>query len=254
MRLRIVALALLIACSKRDVKPKTEPPPPPVAPADAMEAKPLDPYAEERFKMVERTLVTRDITDGRVLAAMKITPRHEFVPPDIRHLAYEDRPLPIGFDLTISQPYIVAFMTQAVDVKPGDKVLEIGTGSGYQAAVLALMGAKVWTIEIHPELGARTKKVLEKLSFKDVAMRIGDGYYGWKDAAPFDAIMITCATTEVPPPLRAQLKPGGRIIAPIGDDYGQQLMLMTEDHGTWKTESVMDVRFGPMKGEVDKLR
>jgi protein-L-isoaspartate(D-aspartate) O-methyltransferase len=255
MRLRIVALALSLIACKSESKPKAKAEPVPVAaPADAAEAKPLDPYAEARFEMVERTLVARDITDPRVIAAMKITPRHEFVPPDIRHLSYEDRPLPIGFELTISQPYIVAFMTQAMQIKAGDKVLEIGTGSGYQAAVLALMGAKVWTIEIHPELGARTKKVLEKLSFKDVSMRIGDGYFGWKDAAPFDAIMITCATPEIPPPLLEQLKPGGRIIAPIGDDYGQQLMIMTENKGEWERQALMDVRFGPMKGQVDKRR
>jgi protein-L-isoaspartate(D-aspartate) O-methyltransferase len=255
MRLRLVALALLLlACKGEPKQQKAAPVPVVVTPADATEGKPLDPFAEARFEMVERTLVARDITDARVIAAMKITPRHEFVPPDIRHLGYEDRPLPIGFDLTISQPYIVAFMTQALKVKAGDKVLEIGTGSGYQAAVLAMMGAKVYTIEIHPDLGARTKKVLERLGFKDVAMRIADGYYGWKDAAPFDAIMITCATPTIPPPLLEQLKPGGRIIAPMGDDYGQQLMLLTEANGSWDRESLMDVRFGLMKGQVDKAR
>jgi protein-L-isoaspartate(D-aspartate) O-methyltransferase len=251
MQVRVLALALLLTACKDEAKQKSKLEPTPIAaPADAAAAKPPDEFGEARFAMVDRTLVARDITDARVLAAMRITPRHEFVPPDIRHLGYEDRPLPIGFDLTISQPYIVAFMTQAVGIKAGDKVLEIGTGSGYQAAVLAMMGAKVFTIELHPELGARTKKVLDKLGFKDVAMKIGDGYAGWPDAAPFDAIMITCATPEIPPPLAAQLKNGGRIIAPIGDDYGQALVLMTKQGSSWTNESLMEVRFGPMKGRI----
>jgi protein-L-isoaspartate(D-aspartate) O-methyltransferase len=258
MRVRTVALTLLLVACKSEPKQKPEVKPAPVtavAPADAASTMPPDEYAEARFAMVEKTLVARDITDERVLAAMKITPRHEFVPPDIRHLSYEDRPLPIGFDLTISQPYIVAFMTQALHVKAGDKILEIGTGSGYQAAVLALMGAKVWTIEIHPELGARTQKVLQKLGFKDVHMKVGDGFFGWPDAAPFDAIMVTCATPDIPAPLRAQLKPGGSIIAPIGDDYGQQLVV-TKDlgDGRWDKTPVMDVRFGQMHGEIEKRR
>ncbi|HEY5924933.1 MAG TPA: protein-L-isoaspartate(D-aspartate) O-methyltransferase, partial [Kofleriaceae bacterium] len=224
------------------------------APGDADAAKPPDPWAEARFEMVDRTVAARGVTDERVLAAMKITPRHEFVPPANRHQAYEDSPLPIGFDLTISQPYIIATMTEAVKVKAGDKVLEIGTGSGYQAAVLAMMGAKVYTIEIHPELGARTKKVLESLSFKDVAMKIGDGYFGWEDAAPFDAIMITCATPEIPPPLLAQLKVGGRLIAPIGDNFEQELTVITKTRDDVTRETLMGVRFGQMKGEIDKVR
>jgi protein-L-isoaspartate(D-aspartate) O-methyltransferase len=134
-------------------------------------------------------------------------------------------------------------------------VLEIGTGSGYQAAVLAMMGAKVYTIEIHPELAKRTKLVLEKLGFRDVAMRTADGYFGWPEAAPFDAILITCATPDIPPPLVAQLATGGRIVAPIGDDFEQQLMVITKTgRGTLEREPLMDVRFGLMKGEIDKLR
>lgn len=204
--------------------------------------------------MVERTIVDRGIKDDRVIAAMKMTPRHEFVPPDIRGRAYDDSPLPIGFDLTISQPYIVAFMTEAVKVKAGDKVLEIGTGSGYQAAVLAMMGAKVYTIELHDELARRTKLVLQKLGFKNVSMKQGDGYFGWADAAPFDAIMITCATPEIPPPLLAQLKPGGRLIAPIGDDYSQELMVFTKTGDDLERQPLMEVRFGLMKGEINKPR
>jgi protein-L-isoaspartate(D-aspartate) O-methyltransferase len=255
MRVWILAALALSACSKSD--PKTQKKPEPLvveAPRDAAEIKEPDPFAEARFEMVERTIVARGIKDERVIAAMKIAPRHEFVPPTIRDQAYDDRPLPIGFDLTISQPYIIASMTEAIRVKAGDKVLEIGTGSGYQAAVLAMMGAKVWTIEIHPELGARTKKVLEKLGFKDVQMKIGDGYFGWEDAAPFDAIMITCATPEIPHPLYEQLKPGGRLIAPIGDDFGQELTIITKTTDGLERDTFMDVRFGPMKGEIDKKR
>jgi protein-L-isoaspartate(D-aspartate) O-methyltransferase len=221
---------------------------------DAAERIQPDERAIARFEMVDRTIVARGITDERVIAALRITPRHEFVPPAIRHQAYDDRALPIGFDLTISQPYIIAAMTEAVKVKAGDKVLEIGTGSGYQAAVLAMMGAKVYTMEIHPELGARTKKVLEQLGFKEVAMRIADGYFGWEEAAPFDAIMITCATPEIPAPLLAQLRPGGRLIAPIGDEFAQQLTIITKTPDGQQRDAFMDVRFGPMKGEIDKPR
>jgi protein-L-isoaspartate(D-aspartate) O-methyltransferase len=260
MRVRNVVIAVVAigACSKGESKQRqaTDDPAAQVhTPEDAAPATPPDPFAEARFEMVDRTVAARGITDERVLAAMKITPRHEFVPPDIRYRAYDDSPLPIGFDLTISQPFIVATMTQAAKVKAGDRVLEIGTGSGYQAAVLAMMGAKVYTIEIHPELAKRTKRVLEKLGFRDVAMRTGDGYFGWPEAAPFDAILITCATPDIPPPLVAQLATGGRIVAPIGDDFDQQLMVITKaGRDTLEREPLMDVRFGLMKGEIDKLR
>jgi protein-L-isoaspartate(D-aspartate) O-methyltransferase len=212
-----------------------------------------DAYAEARFELVD-ALARQGITDDRVLAAMKLTPRHELVPPAIRHQAYDDRPLPIGFGLTISQPFIVATMTQAARVKAGDRVLEIGTGSGYQAAVLAMMGAKVWTMEMHEDLAERTKLVLAKIGFADVQLKVGDGYLGWKDGAPFDAILITCATPVIPPPLLAQLKVGGRIVAPIEDDVGQELIVATKTASGVKHEWLMSVSFGPMKGEVEKLR
>lgn len=259
MRVWIGIVVGLAACSSGDSRPKNEAKQPVArtqapAPADAAEVKPPDPYAEARFEMVERTVALRGITDPRVLAAMKITPRHEFVPPAIRHQAYDDRPLPIGFDLTISQPFIVATMTQAAKVKAGDRVLEIGTGSGYQAAVLAMMGAKVYTIEIHEQLAKRTKLVFERAGFRDVQLRIGDGYFGWPDAAPFDAILITCATPIIPQPLLAQLKPGGRIVAPVGDDFEQELVVLTKSSSGIVRESLMGVRFGLMHGEIDKRR
>jgi protein-L-isoaspartate(D-aspartate) O-methyltransferase len=256
MRVGVLGLSLLLFACKGDStqKPKVQPTPVVAAPADAMEAKPLDPYAEARFEMVDRTVAARGIKDERVLAAMKITPRHEFVPPSIRHRAYDDSPLPIGFDLTISQPYIVATMTEAAHVKAGDKVLEIGTGSGYQAAVLATMGAKVYTMELHPELSKRTQLVLKKLGYREISMRTGDGYFGWPDAAPFDAILITCATPTLPPALVEQLKVGGRIVAPIGDDYDQELMVITKTDDGLEHDALMGVRFGPMKGEIDKQR
>jgi protein-L-isoaspartate(D-aspartate) O-methyltransferase len=258
MRVRIVAIALLAvgACGRRDAEPRKSPEKTAVAPAprDAAEPKAPDPWAEARFEMVDRTVAARGIKDERVLAAMKITPRHEFVPPSIRHRAYDDSPLPIGFDLTISQPYIVATMTEAAHVKAGDKVLEIGTGSGYQAAVLATMGAKVYTMELHPELSKRTQLVLKKLGYREISMRTGDGYFGWPDAAPFDAILITCATPTLPPALVEQLKVGGRIVAPIGDDYDQELMVITKTDDGLEHDALMGVRFGPMKGEIDKQR
>jgi protein-L-isoaspartate(D-aspartate) O-methyltransferase len=259
MRLSCVAAVvacMLAACSNREptAQKKSEMKPAAAAPRDADAPKPLDPYAEARFDMVDRTIVARGITDERVIAAMKIAPRHEFVPPDVRAQAYDDRPLPIGFDLTISQPFIVATMTQAAKIKAGEKVLEIGTGSGYQAAVLALMGAKVTTIEIHPDLAARTEKVLAKLGFKDIKTVQGDGFYGWRDGAPYDAILITCATPEFPTPLLAQLKQGGRIVAPIGDTFEQELTVATKTADGLEREALMGVRFSSMKGEIDKQR
>jgi protein-L-isoaspartate(D-aspartate) O-methyltransferase len=253
MRRVMVALTVLAvaACSKHEQK-RTENTPAPATPRDAATPKPLDEFAEARFEMVDRTVAARGITDERLLAALKITPRHEFVPPDIRHRAYDDSPLPIGFDLTISQPYIVAIMTEAAKVNAGDKVLEIGTGSGYQAAVLAMMGAKVYTIELHEDLARRTKLVLERLGFKDVAMRQGDGFFGWQDAGPFDAILITCATPDLPPPLVAQLEVGGRIVVPIGDDFEQELTAITKTADGLERQALMGVRFGPMKGEIEK--
>jgi protein-L-isoaspartate(D-aspartate) O-methyltransferase len=184
-----------------------------------------------------------------VLDALRAVPRHEFVPADQRALAYVDRALPIGHDQTISQPYVVAFMTQALAVEPGEKVLEIGTGSGYQAAVLAALGAEVFSIEIVEPLGRAAAVRLERLGY-DVAVRIGDGYRGWPEQAPFDAIILTAAPPEVPSPLLDQLKPGGRMVLPEGEGF-QQLVLVTKDaDGSVMRRSLLDVRFVPMTGEA----
>lgn len=220
---------------------KAEPQPAPVEP---------DPWVQARTEMVDRTIVGRGITDARVITAMKLTPREQFVPPSIRDQAYDDRPLPIGFEKTISQAYIVALMTEAAKVKPGDRVLEIGTGSGYQAAVLAVMGANVYTIEIHEQLAARTREVLRLAGFGRIDLKIGDGYAGWPDAAPFDEIIVTCAVPDrPPPPLLAQLKVGGRMILPLGSD-DQHLEVITKTADGIQRERLIDVRFGPMIGEV----
>ncbi|NVB79542.1 MAG: protein-L-isoaspartate(D-aspartate) O-methyltransferase [Kofleriaceae bacterium] len=202
--------------------------------------------------MVDRTIVARGITDARVITAMRLTPREQFVPPSIRDQAYDDRPLPIGYDKTISQAYIVALMTEMAKVKPGDRVLEIGTGSGYQAAVLAVMGAKVYTIEIDEPLAARTRDVLKLAGFGRVSLKLGDGYFGWADAAPFDEIIVTCAVPDRPPPaLVAQLKVGGRMVVPLGTD-DQHLEVITKTSDGISRERLIDVRFGPMIGEVEK--
>jgi protein-L-isoaspartate(D-aspartate) O-methyltransferase len=201
--------------------------------------------------MVAETIAGRGITDPRVLEAMLLVPRHELVPYDVRDQAYDDRPLPIGFGLTISQPFIVAVMTEAASVQPGERVLEIGTGSGYQAAVLHAMGAEVYTIEIEDALARRTGEVLAQLGFDEIRLKTGDGYFGWPDAAPFDAIVVTAAAPEVPRPLLDQLAPGGRMVLPLGDDFAQQLVVVTRaPDGTTTEQILFEVRFGPMTGEI----
>ncbi|MDF9392451.1 protein-L-isoaspartate(D-aspartate) O-methyltransferase [Methylococcus capsulatus] len=211
-------------------------------------------YAAARSRMVELQLkgAGRDIRDPRVLQAMAEVPRHEFVPPPLRDYAYSDSPLPIGFGQTISQPYIVAFMTERLEPKPSDKVLEIGTGSGYQAAVLSKLVAEVYTIEIVEPLGQRAKADLQRLGFGNVQVRIGDGYRGWPEAAPFDAIILTSAASEVPPPLIGQLKDGGRLIAPLGQSSYQELYLLKKQGGKLERRAILPVRFVPMTGEVLK--
>ena len=226
----------------------------PVLAADKPGA-PADGYAEARREMVARQLKLRGISHAKVLEAMGRVPRHEFVPLMLRSAAYADRPLPIGHDQTISQPYIVAFMTEALDPKPADRVLEIGTGSGYQAAILAGLVAQVYTIEIVAPLGERARKDLERLGYRNVHVRVGDGYEGWPAHAPFDAIIVTCSPEHVPQPLVDQLRDGGRMIIPVGDPViGQELVLLEKRGGQVVRREVMPVRFVPMTGKAQERR
>ncbi|MGB7161286.1 MAG: protein-L-isoaspartate(D-aspartate) O-methyltransferase [Tepidisphaeraceae bacterium] len=208
-------------------------------------------FARERAEMVAAQLAARDITNQRVLEAMDRAPRHRFVLAAYEGRAYEDRALPINAGQTISQPYIVALMTQLADPKLGDRVLDIGTGSGYQAAVLAEMGASVSSIEIVPELAAEAKQRLKDLKYDAVEVRAGDGYRGWPERAPFRAIILAAAAPQVPQPLLEQLATGGRLVLPLGDGSGQDLMVITrEADGRFSRRTVAPVMFVPMTGEV----
>jgi protein-L-isoaspartate(D-aspartate) O-methyltransferase len=211
-------------------------------------------FAKKRQLMVDEQLRRRDITDRRVLEAMERIPRHLFIDPRFRSEAYEDYPVPIEEGQTISQPYIVALMTQCLELKGQEKVLEVGTGSGYQAAVLAELADKVYTIEIQEALARKAAQILRHLKYNRVEVKSGDGFFGWKERAPFDAIIITCAASRIPPPLFEQLKEGGRLIAPLGDtNEVQVLTLVTKVKGQAKTKAISGVRFVPMTGE-DKKR
>ncbi|MCW8963672.1 MAG: protein-L-isoaspartate(D-aspartate) O-methyltransferase [Gammaproteobacteria bacterium] len=189
--------------------------------------------------------------DPRVIEAMNSVPRHEFVPEGKRPYAYENRPLAIGHGQTISQPYMVAVMTDMIKLQPGHKVLEIGTGSGYQAAILAQLTDEVFSIEIIEPLANSASELFKRLGYTNITTRIGDGYYGWQEHAPFDAIVVTAAATQIPPPLIKQLKPGGRMVIPVGSRFlTQQLMLVTKDDaGKVTTEQVLPVAFVPLTGE-----
>lgn len=195
--------------------------------------------------MVRTQIEARGISDPRVLAAMRSVPRHEFVPEHLRAQAYEDRPLPIGEDQTISQPFVVAAMTDLARVEPTARVLEVGTGSGYQAAVLATLAAEVYTIEIIPGLAARAEQTLRRLGFDNIVFRVGDGHAGWPEAAPFDAIVVTAAPAEVPQALLDQLAVGGRLVIPVGD-ADQELLEITRSPTGFRRRSVFPVRFVPM--------
>jgi len=203
---------------------------------------------DERDAMVRWQIARRGVSDRAVLAAMRAVPRHEFVPPHLRSRAYDDCPLPIGHGQTISQPYIVAYMTEVLHLRPGEKVLEIGTGSGYQAAVLSELTPKVYTVEIIRPLAQEAAARLERLGYKTIKCRVGDGYYGWPEHAPYDAIIVTCAAGSVPPPLLKQLKPGGRMVIPVGPPgQVQQLVLVRKDKaGRITSKSLMAVAFVPM--------
>ncbi len=210
-----------------------------------------DRFTRARAAMVETLRRRYRIEDGRVLRAVAAVPRHRFVPGAIRDHAYRDRPLPIGRGQTISQPYIVALMTEQLRPRPDDIVLEIGTGSGYQAAVLAGLVGHVYTIEIVEELAAGARAVFGELRYRNVTVRHGDGYRGWLEHAPFDAIVVTCAPDRIPEPLVEQLKDGGRMIIPVGEAGGvQKLYLLEKRDGEVRRTDVLDVRFVPMTGEV----
>jgi protein-L-isoaspartate(D-aspartate) O-methyltransferase len=205
--------------------------------------------ARAREEMVAAQIAAREVRDPLVLAAMKKVPRHLFVPQEAAAQAYEDHPLPIGHGQTISQPYIVAFMTEALSLRGGERVLEIGTGSGYQAAVLAEIAESVHTIEIVAPLAEESAGRLKRLGYPNVRVRAGDGYQGWPEAAPFDAIIVTAAAPRIPEPLKQQLKDGGRLIVPVGDE-SQELVLVTRRGDRFDERRVLPVRFVPMTGKV----
>ncbi len=210
-------------------------------------------FKAARLQMVEKTIENRGISDPKVLEAMRTVPRHRFVPKDSVRSAYADSPLRIGEGQTISQPFIVALMTEILGLEGDESVLEIGTGSGYQAAVLSEIAAQVYTIEIKEVLYKRSTKLLEDLGFRNVKTRFGDGYFGWEEAAPFDAIMITAAVDHIPPPLLAQLKDGGKLVLPLGSPYsymGQILVLVTKSGEDYRLREILPVRFVPMTGKA----
>jgi len=238
MRVTWIAVLLLSSCSANE-KMTTRP-----AEVSGMEA--------QRDNMVRTQIESRGLTDPEVARAMRAVPRHLFVPEDLAQNAYEDRPLAIGENQTISQPLIVALMTQMADVKPKERVLEVGTGSGYQAAILLALGAEVYTIEIVPALADRARRTLTSLyPGAPLSTRTGDGYQGWPEAAPFDAIIVTAAPDHVPQPLLDQLAMGGRLVIPVGNVNQELLVLTREETGVKKTV-VAPVRFVPMTGEAQQ--
>lgn len=212
-----------------------------------------DPLANQRQAMVESQIRSRGVRQPSVLRAMAQVPRHLFVPEPFRVQAYEDYPLPIGASQTISQPYIVALMTELLALDGKEKVLEIGTGSGYQAAVLSLVAREVYTIEILAPLGEQAGQLLRDLGYRNVHTRVGDGYQGWPEEAPFDAIMVTAAPPEIPKPLLEQLKVGGRMVVPVGSFF-QDLLLITRTPTGYEKKNIIPVRFVPMTGKAQQER
>jgi protein-L-isoaspartate(D-aspartate) O-methyltransferase len=210
-----------------------------------------DDFTRLREQMVQNQLIYRGVKDKRVLAAISKVERHLFVPENLQKQAYQDEPLPIGYGQTISQPYIVAYMTEQLELKGDEKVLEIGTGSGYQAAILGELAKEVYTIEIVPELGEIAKERLSNLGYTNVHVRIGDGYNGWPERAPFDAVIVTAAPDHIPQPLIDQMKIEGRLIIPVGD-YSQELLLMVKTEKGIEKKRKIPVRFVPMTGEAEK--
>ncbi|MHC4208277.1 MAG: protein-L-isoaspartate(D-aspartate) O-methyltransferase [Planctomycetota bacterium] len=255
----LVVIAATVIGAAQTTQPEA-----PAPPAKAARDRPPPPsaaeLAEQRHGMVETQIAhprgdfRERVADETVLAAMRAVPRHVFVPDKARRLAYGDFPLSIGHGQTISQPYIVAVMTELLKLDADDKVLEIGTGSGYQAAVLAHLTPHVYTIEIVEPLHERAKRVLAQEQYDEISCRRGDGYSGWPEHAPFDAIIVTCAAGHLPPPLWEQLAPGGRIVIPIGGPYQTQRLVMVtkEADGTRRSQAIMLVRFVPMTGEAQR--
>ena len=211
-------------------------------------------YARARKQMVQKQIAGRGVRDPRVLQAMLSVPRHRFVPAPMRPMAYNDSPLPIGEGQTISQPYIVAYMTEALQLQETDRVLEIGTGSGYQAAILAQLAARVYSVEIIAELARRASKTLQELGYDNVIVKAADGYRGWPEKAPFDAIIVTAAPKQIPRVLKEQLKIGGRMIIPVGPQSSHQelTLLIRTGKESWRSERLIPVRFVPMTGGIDK--
>src|SRR5439155_27088916 len=210
------------------------------------QAAPVSDFAGERYQMIQQQVKARGVGDPRVLAAMSKVRRDEFVPPDVKASSYTDQPLPIGYGQTISQPYVVAFMTEQLRLSNNDRVLEIGTGSGYQAAILAELAAEVYTIEIIEPLAKTAEATLQRLGYKNVHVRAGDGYKGWPEVAPFDGIIVTCAPNHIPKSLIEQLKEGGRMIIPVGEWHDQKLYLLRKTGGRLEQKEVLPVRFVPM--------
>lgn len=245
-----VIIAAGPACGNMEQAPTTQPTQLRTATSTWPASSTPDPFAEARARMVKFQLLGRDITDQDVIEAMERVPRHEFVPKEYRKQAYADHPLPIGFGQTISQPYIVALMTQLLKLKPEYRVLEVGTGSGYQAAILGELCSEVYTVEIIEELAKSAKERLERLGYDNVHVKHGDGYYGWKEHAPYDAIIVTAAPDHIPPPLVAQLKDGGRMVVPVGPPGGYQtLWLVEKKDGEVTTRNITGVVFVPLTGE-----
>jgi protein-L-isoaspartate(D-aspartate) O-methyltransferase len=256
MRKVVVLAALLSACGSKPAAAPAHDATGYASPVAAPPAESEPDFATLRARMVETQIAARGIRDERVLAAMRKVPRHEFVPAGMARHAYEDHALAIGEDQTISQPYIVAVMTELAEVEPRSRVLEIGTGSGYQAAVLAEIAADVYSIEIVEPLARRAAATLQRLGYGRVHLRIGDGYKGWPEAAPFDAILVTAAPPKVPVPLKQQLKVGGRLVVPVGGQNDAQLLTLIRrvDEEHWQEQRVEPVSFVPMTGEAQQPR
>jgi protein-L-isoaspartate(D-aspartate) O-methyltransferase len=213
---------------------------------------PDDPRKLEREQLVESEIIEPgSVTDPRVIQAMRDVPRHEFVPACETEEAYEDHPLPIGHGQTISQPSLVAWMTQALQPKPTDRILEIGSGSGYQAAILSRLAGEIYSIEIVPELAESARHNLARIGITNVHVRHGDGYFGWPEAAPFDGIIVTCCPNDIPPPLIEQLRDGGRVVIPVGQTFGQNLLVLEKEGPRLRELRTLPVRFVPMTGQAE---